>query len=638
VKIAAFGTWSSPVAADRIAVDSLRLSEPRIDGERVFWVEGRPAEGGRCVLVRHDADGTCGDVLPPSYSVRSRVNEYGGGPYAVRGDLLCFVNDPDQCLYLVRPDGVKRLTAPGGRRFADLVLDVGRQRVLCVCEDHEAPGEPLTTLVAVDLESGGMRTLARGADFYATPMPSADGSRIAWVEWRHRNMPWDRTELWVANVDTRGGLHDPRRVAGGGESIQQPAWHEDGTLYFVSDRDDWWNLQRWDGARTSSVTHERAELAGAPWVSGTTSYALLPDGSILCAVTRDGRRELERARLADGAFTSLHLPFTDVEGVRVAHGRAVFIGATPLRQRAIVSLDMETRRWRELRAASTIALDPRDVSVPQPLAFATGADETAYALYYAPTSAHHTAPPPDERPPLIVRCHGGPTSSAVAALDLRTQFWTSRGFALLDVNYRGSTGFGRGFRERLYGGWGLVDVEDCARAAEHVAAEGLADGARAVISGSSSGGYTVLCALVRGDDFRAGARHYGIGDLELLVRDTHKFESRYVQRLVGEDPRVWRERSPVHHADRIRSPVLFLQGLDDRVVPPEQSRRMAAALRARGIPGALIEFAGEGHGFRRAANVQRAFEAELDFHARVLGFSPADTLTPVDIDPPLSRA
>jgi len=636
VKIAAFGTWTSPVAADRIAVDSLRLSEPRIDGERVFWVEGRPAEGGRCALVRHDADGVCTDVLPPPYSVRSRVNEYGGGSYAVRGDLLCFVNDPDQCLYALRPDGVKRLTDAGGRRYADLVLDVRRRRVLCVCEDHDAPGEPLTTLVAVDLDRGRVRTLARGADFYSTPSPSADGARIAWVEWRHPDMPWDRTELWVAEVDAQGGLHDARRVAGGGESIQQAAWHADGTLYFVSDRDGWWNLQRWDGDRTSAVTHEHAELAGAPWVSVTTTYALT-DGNVLCAVTRDGRRSLERARLADGAFTPLHLPFTDIEGVGVAPGRAVFIGASPQRPRAVVSLDLETRRCRELRAASTIALDPEDISLPQPLTFATGAGEMAHALYYAPTSARYAAPV-DERPPLIVKCHGGPTSSAVAALDLRTQFWTSRGFALLDVNYRGSTGFGRAFRERLYGCWGVVDVEDCARAAEHVAVEGLADSARAVISGSSSGGYTVLCALVRGDRFRAGASHYGIGDLELLVRDTHKFESRYVQRLVGEDPRVWRERSPVHHCDHIRSPVLFLQGLDDHVVPPEQSRRMAAALRARRIPSALIEFAGEGHGFRRSENVRRAFEAELDFHARVLGFTPADALAPVDIDPPLPRA
>jgi dipeptidyl aminopeptidase/acylaminoacyl peptidase len=446
-------------------------------------------------------------------------------------------------------------------------------------------------------------------------------------------MPWDATALMLACVGDDGGLHDVRRIAGAGESIQQPAWHADGTLYFISDRDGWWNLWSWNAAQPVQVTRARAELAGAPWVSGSVSYALC-GREVFCAVNRDGRRQIERARLDDGRLEPLALPFTDVESLRAEDGRAIFIGASERRARAVVELDLDAGGCSELRASSSVVLDDDDIATPEALSFATGAGETAHAFWYAPRNGAFAAPA-SERPPVIVKCHGGPTSCALPALELRIQYWTTRGFALLDVNYRGSTGWGREYRERLYGGWGVVDVEDCVRAAQHVACEGQADGARALITGSSSGGYTVLCALVGYDAFRAGASHYGIGDLALLVSDTHKFESRYTQRLVGDDPAVWRERSPLHHADRIRAPVIFLQGLEDRVVPPEQSQQMAAALRARGVPVAYLEFTGEGHGFRRAETLRRALDAELYFHARVLGLAPAEPLEPVAIEPPL---
>ena len=633
MKRAPCGSWLSALASERVVAQSLRLSEPRLDGDCSYWIEGRPAEGGRCVLVRRDARGACTDLLPPGYSARTRVNEYGGGTYAVRGERLCFSNDPDGCLYALETGGPRRLTAPAARRYADLAFDPTRPCILCVCEDHGVAGEPVTTLVAIDLRDGGMHTLARGADFYATPAPSHDGRLVAWIEWRHPNMPWDSTALVLARVGDDGHLHDVRRIAGEGESIQQPAWHADGTLWFVSDRDGWWNLWRWSGAQPEQVTRARAELAGAPWVSGSVSYAL-SGGEALCALSHDGSKRLASARLDSGEIEPLPHPFTDIESLRAERGRAIFIGATERQPRAIVELDLHSGRARELRASSGVALDDGDIATPEAVTYGTGDGETAHAFWYAPRNKDFAAPA-GERPPVIVKCHGGPTSCAVPALDLRIQYWTTRGFALLDVNYRGSTGYGRAYRERLYGGWGVLDVEDCVRAARHVARTGGADGERALITGSSSGGYTVLCSLVRHDTFRAGASHYGIGDLALLVSDTHKFESRYTQRLVGDDPAVWRERSPLHHADRIRAPVIFLQGLEDKVVPPEQSRQMAGALRARGVPVAYLEFAGEGHGFRRAETLRRALEAELWFHTRVLGVAPAEPLEPVVIEPPL---
>ncbi len=628
-----YGSWRSPLSTEQAVAASVRLSETRIDRSGIYWIEGRPEESGRCVLVRRNGAGRCTEPLPSSFSVRSRVNEYGGTPYAVRDGRLCFVNDRDQSLYALDPGGPRRITEPDGRRYADIAFDTHRPRMLCVCEDHGVGGEPVTTLVAVDLRDGRMQTLARGADFYAMPAASPDGARLAWVEWRHPNMPWDSTELIVARIGEDGGLVDAHRVAGAGESVQQPTWHADGMLYFISDRDGWWNLYRWNGAQTERVTREVAELGGAPWVSGSVSYAL-SGRELLCVVTRNGRKELARGRLEDGVLASLRLPFTDMESLRIGGDRAVFIGASPRRARAVVELELDTLRIRELRASSSVTLDDEDIATPEALSFATGAGEQAHAFYYAPRNRAFSAPA-TERPPVIVKCHGGPTSAASAAFDPRVQFWTTRGFALLDVNYRGSTGYGRAYRERLYGEWGIVDVEDCVRGVAHIAAEGCADGDRAVITGSSAGGYTVLCALVGYERFRAGASHYGIGDLALLVSDTHKFESRYAQRLIGDDPEIWRERSPIHHVARIDCPVLFLQGLEDRVVPPEQSQRMVAALRARGVPVAYLEFAGESHGFRRAETLRRALEAELDFHARVLGLAPAELLEHVVIEPPL---
>jgi dipeptidyl aminopeptidase/acylaminoacyl peptidase len=633
MKVAPYGTWRSPLAAAAAVGASLRLSEPRAVAGSTFWIEGRPAEGGRCALVRCDPSGACADVLPAGFSARSRVNEYGGGVWCTDGTRLCFVHDEDQCVYALEPGGPRRLVPQGARRHADLVLDPQRPVVYCVREDHDAGGEPETTLAAIDLRAGGARVLARGADFYAAPAPSPDGRRIAWIEWRHPHMPWDATELWVADLLDGGALGARTRIAGGArESVQQPRWHR-GSLYFVSDADGWWNLYRWDGAQVARITRERAELAGAQWVFATATYAPIGNAA-LCVAARDGVRRLIRADLDDGHITDVPTPFTEIEGLHADGGRAVFIGAHGQRPRAIVELDLASGAWHELRASSPALLDADDIALPQALAFPTGEGETAHAYYYGPRNEGHTAPA-GERPPVVVRCHGGPTSAASTALDLRTQYWTTRGFALLDVDYRGSTGYGRPYRERLYGNWGLFDVEDCVGAASHAAQAGLADGERAVISGSSAGGYTVLCALVASDRFRAGASLYGIGDLALLIADTHKFEAHYTQRLVGPDPATWRERSPLHRVERIRRPVLLLQGAEDRVVPPEQSRRMAAALRARGVPVAYVEFAGEGHGFRRGETLRRALEAELDFHARVLGIEPADRSEPVVIEPPL---
>jgi dipeptidyl aminopeptidase/acylaminoacyl peptidase len=505
-----------------------------------------------------------------------------------------------------------------------------------VREDHTGEGEAVNTLVSVDLRSGGPGTvLVSGNDFYAAPRVSPDGSRLAWLTWNHPNMPWDGTQLWVAEMDGAGSLVRAEQVAGGvDESVFQPEWSPDGVLHFVSDRTGWWNLYRWRGGRMEPLCAMEAEFGLPQWVFGMSTYGFASSGQILCAYAQAGRTHLARLDTETGELEEMESPYTEVYGLRVAGGRAVFRAGSPTEPISVVLLDLQSGQLEVLRRSSDITVDAGYVAVPESIEFPTEGGLTAHAFFYPPTNRDHVAPP-DERPPLLVRSHGGPTGAASSSLSWDIQYWTSRGFAVVDVNYGGSTGYGRAYRQRLNGQWGVVDVDDCANAARYLVERGLVDGNRLAIRGGSAGGYTTLCALAFRDVFKAGASYFGVSDLGALARDTHKFESRYLDRLVGPYPErrdLYRERSPIHFAQDISCPMIFFQGLEDKVVPPNQAEMMVEAVRAKGLPVAYLPFEGEQHGFRRAENIKRAFDAELYFYSRVFGFQLADQVQPVVIE------
>lgn len=638
-RIAPYGSWKSPITAAVVASGAVGLGQVALDGRDIYWAEMRPAEGGRHVVVRRTPDGRTADVTPPPLSARTRVHEYGGGAYAVSRGVVFFSNFADQRLYRQDPGAAPRPITPAAHlRYADAVVDPGRGRLVCVREDHTAAGrEAVNTIVSVsgDGDPAGGRVLVSGHDFYAAPRLSPDGARLAWLTWNHPNMPWDGTELWVAEVAPDGSLRRRERVAGGpSESIVQPEWSPAGVLHFASDRTAWWNLYRWRDGRTEPLCEMEAEFSGPQWQFGMSTYAIESPGRLLCAYKVRGTWRLGRLETETRTLRPVEIPYTHVWSLRWGAGRAVFAAGSPAEPPSIVLLDPDTGRCDVLRRSVDLAIDPGYLSRPQEIEFPTAGDRVAYAFFYPPQNRDY-AGPPGARPPLIVRSHGGPTSAASSTLSLDVQYWTSRGFALVDVDYGGSTGYGRAYRERLYGQWGVVDVDDCCHAARHLVERGLVDGDRLIIHGGSAGGYTTLCALAFRDVFKAGASYFGISDLEVFRRDTHKFESRYDQHLVGPYPErrdLYRERSPIHFVDRISCPLILFQGMEDRVVPPNQAEMMFEAVRRKGLPVAYLAYDGEQHGFRRAENIARTLEAELYFYSRVFGFPLADPVDPVPIE------
>ncbi len=627
-----FGAWQSPITPEMVSGSSVRYGGAAIDGDDVYWLEGRPREKGRVVIVRLH-DGRCEDVLPEPYSARSRVHEYGGGAMAVRNGHVWFVNDADQQIYLIADisfgeDGVRQVTRADGCRFADIVIDDGHDCLYAVREHapDDSRSEPVNDLVRIDRKNGEVSVVAGGDDFYSAPVLSPDGRHLSWISWAHPDMPWDETVLWLADIGVDGCFSDVRRVvAEVGQAVFQPGWSPDGRLYFVNDPTGWWQLYRLnDMGAVERVCDYGAEMGLPLWQFGMKTYAFQNEHRIVATLCEQGLWRLVGICLHTGKVESVSTRYNSFSSIAADERKAVVVAAGFTFVDEVACINLQTGVVSQCNEAGAAGLDDRWFSVARPVSFPTTNDDMAHGFYYAPENPDMQGQP-DTLPPLLVMAHGGPTGAASASLDLRTQFWTSRGFAVLDVNYRGSTGYGRAYREKLNGYWGCYDVDDVVAGARYLVEQGLADCRRMAIRGSSAGGFTTLAALTFADVFTAGCSLYGIGELESLALDTHKFESRYLDGLVGRYPQekdIYVRRSPLNHVDRLSCPVIFMQGAEDRVVPPGQAEKMAVALKEKGIDAELLIFEGEQHGFRRAETIRQALVSELAFYDRVYGLQP----------------
>jgi len=635
--VAKYGTWQSPITAELISSSMLGLGEIHVDGPDVYWNELRPLEGGRYVVIRRTPDGSRREVNPPPLNARTRVHEYGGGSYAVVYGGAVFSNYDDQRLYHAQDIGeASALTPQDSTRYADGVFDPYMGRVICIREDHGGP-EPVNSIVSVSTLNGGVGDiLVSGNDFYAAPRISADGKMLAYLTWNHPDMPWDAAELWTAELLRDGGVGKQAKVAGGeGEAVLQPRWSGDHVLHFVSDRwNGWWNIHCLRDGKVEALTKIEGEFGYPLWRLGQSCYDFVNPLFILCAYSKDGIWRLAELDVPTGDLSDIQTPYTAISDVRVGGAFGYFIGASSREPSSIVKMNLRNRNIEVLRQATHLEWDDNYLSPPEPITFDTAGGARAHGLFYPPLNANYKGGD-DELPPLIVKVHGGPTSSASAALRLDIQYYTSRGFAVLDVNYRGSSGYGRAYRQSLNTVWGEADVDDVCAGALHLAQAGKVDRNRLAITGGSAGGYTVLAAMTFRDVFAAGSSHFGVSDCEILARETHKFESHYLERLIGPYPQrrdLYHKRSPIHHVENLKRPVIFFQGLEDPIVPPNQAQMMFDALRKKGVPTAYMPFEGEQHGFRRAQNILRALEAELFFFSRIFGFIPADEIEPLSIE------
>ena len=642
--VSPYGSWKSPITSDLIVSGTVGLGQIAIDGDDIYWIEGRPSEAGRSVIVRRTPDGKITDVTPAPFNVRTRVHEYGGGSFAVAAGVVYFSHFADQRIYCQRLDSQPEpLTPAANCRYADVIVDNQRNRLICVREDHAGEGEAVNTIVSINLDNGeDIQILTQGDDFYASPSLSPDGSQLCWISWNHPNMPWDGTELWVAEINADGFLGKKQLVAGGlEESIFQPEWSPDRVLYFVSDKSNWWNLYRTPlnppllrgEAGIEPLCEMAAEFGLPQWVFGMSTYAIVSESKIICTYTQQGKWHLASLDLIAKQLTTIETPYNDISSVKARGEIVIFLAGSPTESTAIVQLNLATSQREVLRRSSDLSIESGYLSVPEPIAFPTENGLTAFGFFYPPKNQDFAAPA-GEKPPLVVKSHGGPTAATSSSMNLKIQYWTSRGFAVLDVNYGGSTGYGREYRKRLQDSWGIVDVDDCTNGAQYLAQKGLVDGERMAIAGGSAGGYTTLCALTFRDVFKAGASYYGVSDLEALATDTHKFESRYLDGLIGPYPErkdLYVARSPIHSAERLSCPVIFFQGLEDKVVPPNQAEMMVEILKAKGLPVAYVAYEGEQHGFRRAENIKRTLDGEFYFYSRVFKFELAESVQELPI-------
>lgn len=611
MKTADYGYWDSPITEEMLTTSGPRISDVIYDGDDMYWLEIRPWEEGRSVIctVR---DGAVVDVSPTEYSVRSRVHEYGGRCFGVKDGKIVFSNFKDQRLYCIDSENIRAVTTQG-TKFAQPVF-VNDDTVVAIAEVEQEP-EPENFLARVSLTDGSIERLADGCDFYSSPSLSPDCSQLAWISWNHPNMPWDGCELWVADYGSNG-LTNRRRIAGGKtETVFQPQWMGKDSLIFAAEPDGWWNLQRWDGGNISCLLRMDAEFGVPLWVFGASTAAITPSG-VLSLYCMEGIWHM--GIIEDGALRKIDLPFTHMVQLASNGTHAACIAESPSRTAALIEIELSTGDWEIVRSGEDIDVPGHCISVGQPISFETGGGETAHAFYYPPANGDFSATD-DALPPLIVNSHGGPTAAVGNGLSLGTQYWTSRGCAVVDVNYRGSTGYGRSYRRSIEGRWGIVDIEDCCAAAEHLVKAKKADPERLAIFGGSAGGYTTLGCLVFRDVFTVGGSYFGVSDLVALAEDTHKFESHYLESLIGPWPegrKLYEERSPLNYVEKLSCPVIFFQGLDDLIVPPNQARMMADAMKKKGLVVEHIEYAGERHGFLKAETIIDAKTREREFYLR----------------------
>jgi len=621
-----YGFWPSPISAELLTAQAVKISDPQACNERLYWLETRPHEKGRNVLVC-DIDGQRTDVLPSPHSIRTRAQEYGGSSYLVIETGIFYVLDADQRIYFRAHDTQEsRVISPEGHyRYADFCYDNTRHRLIAIRENYaqeshsSSAHHPTSDIIAIDLHTLQISILATGADFYSNPRLSPNGKHLSYLRWNHPQMPWDGTECICATLNTEGTIEHEQVVAGGlTESIFQPQWSPSGDLFFVSDRSNWWNIYRWNGKESVAVFSSDAEFATPQWVFGMSTYGFLTAQEILCCHTRDGQWQLGVIHIDQHKLTPIATGFRDISAIHCYKAHGYFLAASATNN---TQLWCFSQQGLSPVTPATTTISSRYIATPQSLWFNTRDGEKSHGFFYPPTNTDVQAPT-DSLPPLIVMCHGGPTGATESSLNVKIQFWTSRGFAVFDINYRGSTGFGRRYRDRLKNNWGITDVMDVCSGAEYLIAKGVVDPTKIAIRGSSAGGYTTLAALTFSNTFKAGASLYGIGDLEALAKDTHKFEAHYLDSLIEKYPEqrdVYQARSPIHHIAQLNCPVIFLQGLMDKVVPPSQAEAMVHALRAKGITTEYITFAEEGHGFRQANNIQQAINAELAFYQQIFG-------------------
>lgn len=635
--IAPYGSWKSPITTELITAKMIGLVEIHVDGDDIYWTELRPLEQGRYVIMRHTPDGSITEVTSPDFSARTRVHEYGGGAFTVQKSVIYFANFKDQHLYRQPINGTPELITPGdGYRYADLVVDEKRNRLICIREDHTGEGEAVNTIVSIDLNGNDNgKILVEGNNFYSNARFSPDGTKFAWLTWNHPNMPWDGTELWVADVLEDGTLQNAELITGSAtESIFQPEWSPDGVLHFVAEYTGWWNLYRWKDGKVEALHSMEAEFAFPQWIFGMSTYTFVSTNKIICSYTQNGLWFIAFLDAKTNEFMPIETPYTDIHFPRAGKSFGIFFAGSPSQPDSIVRIDFESMELEIIKQAFEVTVDAGYLSQAKPISFPTTNDHTAHAIYYSPQNKDFIASE-NEKPPLMVISHGGPTGATGTTLRYSIQYWTSRGFAVVDVNYGGSTGYGREYRQRLNGNWGIVDVDDCCNAALYLAKQGLADKNRLAIRGGSAGGYTALACLAFRDVFKAGASHFGVSDLEALARETHKFESRYLDSIIGPYPErkdLYVERSPINFSRDIKCPIILFQGDEDKVVPPNQSQLMFEAVRTNEIPTAYVLFEGEQHGFRKAESIKRSLESELYFYSKIFNFDLAEEIEPIQIE------
>ena len=635
---APYGSWKSPITTDLITDQSISLVELAVDDQDIYWSESHPKEGGRYTIMQRTPDGKITERTPPEFYVRTTVHEYGGGAFTVVDGVIYFINFKDQHLYR---QGIGQkpevLTPASGYRYADLVFDRNRNRLICIREDHTGNDEAINTIVSINPNGGDNgKVIIEGNNFYSSARVSPDGTKLAYLTWNHPNMPWDGCELWVADLDREGMPLRLKLVAGSKtESIFQPEWSPDSVLHFVGEASGWWNLYRWDSNKIEALYPMEAEFGEPQWVFGMFTYAFLTPTKILCCYSQNGTWHLAWVESSAKRLDPIRTKYTDFSDIRGGKGFCVFLAGSPTQPISLIRMNSESSTLTTIRQAFEVKVDPEYVSIPIPVNFQTTGGQEAHAIYYPPKNKEFIAPQ-SERPPLMVISHGGPTSASGTTLRYTVQYWTSRGFAILDVNYGGSTGYGREYRQRLNGNWGVVDVDDCCNGALYLVEKGLADEKRLAIHGGSAGGYTTLaCLTFRNDVFKAGASHYGLSELEVFVKDTHKFESRYLYSLIGPFPErkdLYFKRSPINFTKNLSCPIILFQGDEDKVVPPSQSQMMFEAVRTKELPVAYLIFKGEQHGLRKAENIKRSLEAELYFYSKIFHFDLSDPIEPVGIE------